>query len=158
MKYLERAVIARLRSMTLEEAESLPDSGGGLAARLLSAARQASGLEELYALAKTRSYAHARVRRLALCAFLGLRREDVPPAPPYIRVLGFNGQGQELLKEMARKAALPLLVKPAHSRRLPSQAHALFVLEGRFTDLFALCFPTPRPAGLEWTTNPVIMR
>ena len=158
MKYLERAVIARLRSMTLGEAESLPDSGGGLAARLLSAARQASGLEELYALAKTRSYTHSRVRRLALCAFLGLRREDVPPAPPYIRVLGFNGRGQELLKEMARKAALPLLVKPAHSRRLPPQAQALFALEGRFTDLFALCFPTPRPAGLEWTTNPIIMR
>lgn len=158
MKYLERAVLARLRSMTLEEAEALPDSGDGLAARLLSAARQASGLEELYALTKTRAYAHSRVRRLALCAFLGLRREDIPPAPPYIRVLGFNNRGRELLKEMARKAALPLLVKPAHSRRLSSQARALFTLEGRFTDLFALCFPTPRPGGLEWTTNPVIMR
>lgn len=158
MKYLERAVLARLRSMTLEEAEALPDSGDGLAARLLSAARQASGLEELYALTKTRVYAHSRVRRLALCAFLGLRREDIPPAPPYIRVLGFNNRGRELLKEMARKAALPLLVKPAHSRRLSSQARALFTLEGRFTDLFALCFPTPRPGGLEWTTNPVILR
>ena len=158
MKHLERAVIARLRSMTPEEAETLPDSGDGLAARLLAAARRAGGLEELYALAKTRTYAHARVRRLALYALLGLRREDIPPAPPYIRVLGFNGQGRELLKEMARKASLPLLVKPAHSRRLPPQAQALFALEGRFTDLFALCFPTPRPGGLEWTTNPVIMR
>lgn len=158
MKYLERAVLARLRSMTPEETEALPDSGDGLAARLLSAARQASGLEELYALTKTRAYAHSRVRRLALCAFLGLRREDIPPAPPYIRVLGFNSRGRELLKEMARKAALPLLVKPAHSRRLSSQAQALFTLEGRFTDLFALCFPTPRSGGLEWTTNPVIMR
>ena len=158
MKHLERAVIARLRSMTPEEAETLPDSGDGLAARLLAAARRAGGLEELYALAKTRTCAHARVRRLALYALLGLRREDIPPAPPYIRVLGFNGQGRELLKEMARKASLPLLVKPAHSRRLPPQAQALFALEGRFTDLFALCFPTPRPGGLEWTTNPVIMR
>ena len=65
MKYLERAVIARLRSMTLAEAEALPDSGDGLAARLLCAARQTASLEELYALTKTRTYAHARVRRLA---------------------------------------------------------------------------------------------
>lgn len=158
MKWVERAVLARLRAMTRSEAEALPDSGDGLAVRLLSAAREAASLEELYALTKTRTYAHSRVRRLALCAFLGLRREDVPPAPPYLRVLGFNARGQQLLQEMARKADLPVLVKPAHIRRLSPQAQALFALEERFTDLFALCFPTPRPGGLEWTTNPVILR
>lgn len=158
MKWVERAVLARLRSMTRSEGEALPDGGDGLAARLLSAAREAASLEELYSLTKTRTYVHARVRRLTLCAFLGLRREDVPPAPPYIRVLGFNSRGRELLKKMNRTAALPFFVKPAHSRRLSPQAQALFALEGRFTDLFALCFPTPRPCGLEWTTNPVILR
>ena len=158
MKYLERAVIARLRSMTRSEAEALPDSGGGLAARLLSAARQAASLEELYDLTKTRSYTHARVRRLALCAFLGLRREDIPSAPPYIRVLGFNHRGRELLKKMNRTASLLFFVKPTHSRRLSPQAQALFALEARFTDLFGLCFPTPRPGGLEWTTNPIMIK
>lgn len=158
MKYLERALIARLRAMTLEGAEALPDSGDGLAARLLCAARQTANLEELYALTKTRTYAHARVRRLALHALLGLRREDIPTAPPYIRVLGFNHRGQELLKKMNRTASLPFFVKPAHSRRLSSQAQVLFALEDRFTDLFGLCFPTPRPGGLEWTTNPIMIR
>lgn len=158
MKYLERALIARLRAMTRSEAEALPDSGDGLAARLLCAARQTTNLEELYALTKTRTYAHARVRRLALYALLGLRREDSPTAPPYIRVLGFNHRGQELLKKMNRTASLPFFVKPAHSRRLSSQAQVLFALEDRFTDLFGLCFPTPRPGGLEWTTNPIMIR
>lgn len=158
MKWCERALIARLRSMDLAGAEDLPDSGDGLAARLLCAARQASSLEELYALTKTRTYAHARVRRLALCALLGLRRRDIPAAPPYIRVLGFNRRGQSLLKEMNKKAALPLLVKAAHIRRFSPEAQSLFALEDRFTDLFALCFPTPRPGGLEWTASPIIMR
>ena len=157
MRYLERALIARLRSMTLEEAEALPDSGDGLAARLLHAARQASDLEKLYALTKTRAYAHARVRRLALYALLGLRKSDIPPAPPYIRALGFNRRGQALLREMNDRAALPFFVKPAHARRLSPQARALFALEERFTDLFSLCFPTPRPCGLELTTNPFIL-
>lgn len=158
MKYLERAMIARLRSMTLEEAEALPDSGDGLAARLLCAARQTASLEELYALTKTRTYAHSRVRRLALCALLGLREQHRPAAPPYIRVLGFNSRGRELLKKMNRTAALSFFVKPAHNRRLSPQAQTLFALEDRFTDLFSLCFPTPRPGGLEWTTGPVIIR
>ncbi|MCI9155980.1 MAG: nucleotidyltransferase family protein [Lawsonibacter sp.] len=158
LRWLERAAIARLRSMTLEEAEALPDSGDGLAARLLCAARQTANLEELYALTKTRTYAHARVRRLVLYALLGLREQDRPPSPPYIRVLGFNGLGQRLLKKMNQRAFLPFFVKPAHARRYPSEVQPLFDLEARFTDLFALCFPTPRPGGLEWTTNPVIIQ
>ena len=156
MRWIERALIARLRSMTLVEAEALPDSGGGLAARLLDAARQTADLEELYTLTKTRTYTHARVRRLALYALLGLRKEDIPDAPSYIRVLGFNRRGQALLREMNQRAALPFFVKPAHIRRLSPEARALFALEERFTDLFALCFPTPLPGGLEWTSSPVV--
>ena len=158
LKWCERALIARLRSMALEEAEALPDSGDGLAARLLFAARQTAELDELYNLTKTRTYAHARVRRLALYALLGLRSQDIPAAPPYIRVLGFNRRGQALLKEMNQKASLPFFVKPAHIRRYSVEAQALFALEERFTDLFALCFPTPRPCGLERTTSPVVVK
>ena len=158
MKHLERALIARLRSMTRAEAEALPDSGDGLAARLLFAARQTASLEELYALTKTRAYAHARVRRLALYALLGLREADRPAAPPYIRALGFNRLGQDVLREMNRRAALPFSVKPAHIPRFSPEAQALFALEERFTDLYALCFPTPWPGGLEWTSSPVIIK
>lgn len=158
MKHLERALIARLRSMTLAEAETLPDSGDGLAARLLCAARQTASLEELYALTKTRTYAHARVRRLALYALLGLREADRPAAPPYIRVLGFTRRGRDVLREMNQRAALPFSVKPAHIPRFSPEAQALFALEERFTDLYSLCFPTPRPGGLEWTTNPVVIK
>ena len=158
MKHLERALVARLRSMTLAEAEALPDSGDGLAARLLYAARQTASLEELYALTKTRTYAHARVRRLALYALLGLREENRPTAPPYIRVLGFNHRGRELLRKMNQTASLPFFVKPAQIPRFSPEARALFALEERFTDLYSLCFPTPRPGGLEWTTNPIIIR
>ncbi len=158
MQWLERTLIARLRTMTLEEAESLPDSGDGLAARLLSAARQTASLEELYTLTKTRTYTHARVRRLALYALLGLKKQDIPPAPPYIRVLGFNQRGQQILKKMNAITTLPLFVKPAHIRHYSLQAQTLFALEERFTDLFSLCFASPQPCGLEWTSGPVILK
>lgn len=159
LKWCERALIARLRSMTLEEAEALPDSGDGLAARLLYAARQTADLEELYALTKTRTYAHARVRRLALYALLNLRKRDVPDTPPYVRVLGFNQRGRTLLRRMNETSSLPFFVKPAHIRRYSAGAQALFDLESRFTDLYSLCFPAPHPCcGLEWTTGPVLIQ
>lgn len=161
LSWCERAILARLRTMLQTELQLLPDSGDGLAIRLFTAARQATALEELYTLTKTRGYAHSRVRRLVLYAFLGLHLKDRPAAPSYLRVLGFNGRGKVLLKEMRHRASLPLLTKPAHishsSRSFSPQARELFALESQCTDLFALCSPTPRPCGLEWTTNPVVM-
>ena len=153
MKHLERALIARLRSMTLEEAEFLPDSGDGLAARLLFAARQTSNLEELYALTKTRAYAHARVRRLALYALLGLREQDRPAAPPYIRVLGMNATGAKVLSMAKGQTALPLSHSLARLERLGGRAEAFTALEARAADLYGLLCPAVPPCGMDYTNS-----
>ena len=96
-------------------------------------------------------------RRLLLWAFLGLTAADRPAAPPYLRVLGFTPRGQELLRAMKGAASLPILTKPAHARSLDGPGRRLFQLEARCTDLYGLCFSTPRPGGLEWTTGPVLI-
>ena len=159
LAHCERAALARLRTMTTADWSALPDSGEaeGLPFRLARAAAGAASLEEFYALAKTKRYAHARVRRLALWALLDLRAQDRPAAPPYLRVLGFNSRGRDLLREMKVRASLPVLTKAAHVRALSGEAQALFALESRCTDLYGLCFPRPLPCGLEWTTGPVVL-
>ena len=157
LSHVERAVLARLRTMDASDWAALPDSGAaeGLPDRLVRAARQARSLEEFHSLAKTKRYTHARLRRLALSAFLGLTT-DRPALPPYVRVLGLNGRGQGLLREMKAACALPILTKPAQARALAGPARRLFEAEARYTDLYGLCFPTPRPCGLEWTTSPIV--
>ncbi|MBM6723761.1 nucleotidyltransferase family protein [Pseudoflavonifractor phocaeensis] len=156
--WAERAVLARLRTMEEADWAALPDGGGaeGLPARLVRAARQALTLAEFYTLAKTRRYTHARLRRLAVGAFLGLTQEDRQLAVPYVRVLGLNERGQALLKRMKGTCALPILTKPAQARALDGPARRLFEAESRYTDLYGLCFPTPKPCGLEYTTSPVL--
>ncbi len=159
MKNVERAFLARLRTMTEADFAALPDSGvaEGLPARLVKAAGKAESLEEFYALAKTKRYAHARIRRLALWAFLGLTA-DLRKAPPaYLRVLGMNSRGKALLREMKERATLPIITKPAHIRELGEEAQRLFDLECRGTDLFGLCFDKIRPCGMDYTTGPVIL-
>ena len=148
----ERAMLARLRTMGEADFAALPDSGEaeGLPDRLVRAARQARSLEQFYAVAKTKRYAHARLRRLALWAFLGLTAADRPgPCPPYLRVLGMNGRGKALLREMKETAALPVVVKPA-------KAGDLLEGESRLTDLYGLFLDKIRPCGMEYTTGPVI--
>lgn len=158
MNYIQRAVLSRLRTMGEGDWAALPDGGGaeGLPARLVKAAREAAGLEEFYALAKTKRYPHARLRRLALAAFLGLRAAERPAAPPYVRVLGLGGRGRALLRKMKDTCPLPVIVKPAQARELDGPARTLFESEARYTDLYGLCFPAPRPCGAEWIHSPVV--
>ena len=154
----ERAVLACLRKMTAEDWAKLPDAGAGegLPQRLERAGRQCRSLDDFFTLAKTRRYAMARLRRMALWAFLGLTAADVPAEPPYLRVLGFNARGREVLKEMKQKAQLPILTKPAHARALDGPGRRLFELEARCTDLYGLFLPQLPPPGQEWTRGPVI--
>ena len=158
MQHIERAVLSRLRTMGEGDWAALPDGGGaeGLPARLVKAAQRAEGLEAFYALAKTKRYPHARLRRLALGAFLGLTAAGRPAAPPYVRVLGLGGRGRALLRRMKDTCPLPVIVKPAQARELDGPALALFQAEARYTDLYGLCFPAPRPCGAEWIHSPVV--
>lgn len=158
MQHIERAVLARLRTMGEGDWAALPDGGGaeGLPSRLAKAAREAVSLEDFYTRAKTRRYTHARLRRLALAAFLGLRAAERPAAPPYVRVLGLGGRGRALLRKMKDTCPLPVIVKPAQARELDGPARTLFESEARYTDLYGLCFPAPRPCGAEWIHSPVV--
>ena len=158
MQHIERAVLARLRTMGEGDWAALPDGGGaeGLPSRLAKAAREAVSLEDFYTRAKTRRYPHARLRRLALAAFLGIRADARPAAPPYVRVLGLGGRGRALLRRMKDTCPLPVIVKPAQAREMDGPARTLFESEARYTDLYGLCFPTPRPCGGEWIHSPVV--
>ena len=155
----ERAILARIRTMTAEDWAKLPDSGAaeGLPQRLEKAGHQCTSVQHFLELVKTKRYTHARLRRLVLWAYLGLITDVIPQTPPYLRVLGFNRTGQEILKTMKKSATLPLITKPAHARTLSQPGRALFELEGRFTDLYDLCLHHISTPGREWTTGPVLL-
>ncbi|MPM47857.1 hypothetical protein SDC9_94578 [bioreactor metagenome] len=157
LKRCERGVLAKLRTMSPAQFEMLPDCGAELAARLTRAARDAVSLEEVYELAKTRRYAHARVRRLVLWAFLGLTAADRPERPPYFRVLGMNERGRALLRQLETQCRIPVLVKPAHVNQMGEEPQRLFGVESRCTDLYSLCSERIIPGGREYTQNPVVI-
>ena len=157
LKYIQRPMLAKIRTMNAEDWAALPDSGQaeGLPRRLERAAMESRSVEEFLDKVKTKRYTHARLRRLLLWAYLGLTAADFMDTPPYLRVLGFNQRGQVLLKQMKKSAALPVLTKPAHTRNLDEAGQKLFALEARCTDLYDLCFADVPAPGREWTCDPV---
>ena len=154
---VERAMLARLRTMEREDFLALDSGREGLGNRLYAAAQEAASLEELLAAAKTKRYAHARLRRMVLWAWLGLTPAGLPGSVPYIRVLAANARGRELLAMMRKTAAVPVVTKPADGRKLPEEGRRLFALEARATDLYDLACPMIPPAGREWRESPVIL-
>ena len=152
----ERAVLSRLRVMTEEDWRGYDPGGEGLYHRLYQAARSACTVDGLLSAAKTKRYPLARLRRMALAAYLQL-----PPAPaqvPYIRVLAATAAGRTHLRRL-RDAGAPVLTKPADVSSLGADAAALFALEGRCTDLYVLARPdlTQSAPGQDYRTTPVMV-
>ena len=158
LEICERAILARLRSMSEADFAALDEGREGLYHRLYEASRTAAGLEEILESAKTKRYAHARLRRMVLWAWLGMTPKDFPEEIPYLRVLAANETGRELLGRMRKTAAVPVVTKPQHVRRLSREAQALFELEARAADLYALAYPDLSAAvgGRLWREGPMI--
>ncbi len=112
---LRTAYLSRLRRKRRRTFAAVPDAAEGLHFRLYEAARRGSSPEEIADLAKSKRYAHARLRRMVMCAALGVRAGDANGIPPYIRVLAFDAR-RALLREMKTSAALPVVVKVHESK------------------------------------------
>lgn len=155
----ERAVLARLRAMTEADFAALDQGREGLWSRLYGASRTAASVAEVLETAKTKRYAYARLRRMVLWAYLGMKPAGLPEKVPYLRVLAANETGRALLARMRKTAAVPVLTKPNHVRRLDKAAQELFALEARAADLYALAYPDLAAAGggSAWREGPVIV-
>lgn len=98
LQYGQRAILARLRTMTDEEFEALPYGSEGLWRKLMHESRRQADLESILTAVKSKRYTRSRLDRMVMCAFLGLRQKDLETAAPYVRILGFTDTGREILK------------------------------------------------------------
>ena len=154
LKTCERAILARLRGMTREQLARLPDISEGLENRIYDCARTASSLAELYDSIKSKRYSHARIRRIILSAFIGIR-ETHTQSVPYIRILGMNGQGRELLSRA--KPSLPLISSYKHVQKLPQEARSIYMLECYADDMWALMTPKIQPCGSDMSEKLIVI-
>jgi len=109
---------------------------------------------------KTKRYAMSRLRRLMMCAVLGIKVEVTKNPPPYIRILAMNSKGMKLLKSAHEKTELPVITKPASVNKLSGSALKMFQLEAAATDFYVLAYPKEeeRSGGQEWRQSPIVVR
>lgn len=156
LENIETAILAKLRTMSKSDFEKLPNSTNGMENRIYKAARTAVGLPQLLLMIKSKNFTMARIRRLVLCAFLGITKNDLKNMPAYVRILAMNSKGKEILSA-ADNCNLPMDTSLAALSKTGDIAMKQARLEEHAGNMYALSLDKKQPCGLEFTSKPVIL-
>lgn len=151
-KRLETAMLYALRRLSLSDISKAPDISEGIENRIHSAIQTACSYAELFELIKTKRYPDARIRRIIMSLFLGLKKNHSEGLPTYMRVLACNENGREILS--AAQSSVPIITRASQFKELSGTAKEIFELERKADDTFALCFSKPHECG-EYFKNKV---
>ena len=154
---LNVAMLSKLRSMSVYDFMNLPDVSEGLENRIYSAVRECTDLVGILEKVKTKRYTYSRIKRILLCAFLGIKKTDIQKGAPYIRVLGFNKNGAELLRLAKEKSILPIVTKSSDVKNLGEYAKRVYALECFGRDMFSLTLPVPDECGKVMTDKIIVL-
>ncbi len=124
-------IASRVKSASKEELLSVPDCNEEIASRILGASKY-NTLEEILDAVSCKSYTQSRIRRILFNLVIG-NRFSFLPSPSYIRPLGFNKRGSEILGKMKNTALLPVIARGALLKD-----DSVFALECRATDIYNL--------------------
>ncbi|SNR90523.1 Predicted nucleotidyltransferase [Anaerovirgula multivorans] len=119
------------------------DVNEGLENRIYECSHHCSSIESLYNCIKSKRYTLTRIQRICMHALLNLKKKDLlrfnhEGGPQYIRALGFNNKGREILKSCKSKSKLPIINKI--NQYIPSDetAKELLELDIRATNIYTL--------------------
>ena len=154
---VESAILSRLR-----QPFGFSDVLGfseGLEHRFAQYASKGASIASILENVKTKRYPMSRIRRMMMCAILGIKKDDFNEPPPYIRVLGMNDVGKSLLATLRKRTELQVITKPASVLNMCANAQKLFDLEARATDFYTLAYTDEleRCGGQEWRKSPIIL-
>ena len=159
MQDLENAILSRFRMLEEKDFAIIPDDSEGLGNRLYAAAREETSLDGILSAAKSKRYALSRLRRMCLCAALGIKKGEAEGLPPYARVLAANETGKAVLKLINDKASIPVITKPASVKELSEECRSLFEQCSKAHDLYVLGYKAleERRGSADWRTSPKMM-
>lgn len=153
MYLLDRAMVAHMRTISPEKLRTAPDISEGLENRIITAANKFSTMDEILTEVKSKRYTHARLRRIILSSYLGVTAEFQKQPVPYIRVLGMNKNGAEILSLASKRAKAPLISSLKETEKISPIAADFARLEVKSGDIFSLSLQRPVSGKTEYTNK-----
>lgn len=150
---LDTAVVAKLRMSSCEELSKINGISEGLENRVISAALKYSSIEEIAAAVKTKRYTRTRINRILISAFLGLTKELCDMPVNYLRILGMNKNGADIIKEIKKKSDLSIITKAADYKK----DDVVFNADINAQNIFSLC-GKKKTGNTDFVTSPIIYK
>ena len=153
--------------MSIEDLQNVPDVTEGLENNLKKYANATNDLGELLELLKSKRYTYTRLERVLTAILLGITKEDVINSKkqiPYVRVLGFNENGKNLLSEISKPSknkfkskhklkVITSLKQFEEENNLNSFKERMLKIDKRATDIYTLAYPKDSKGNLDYTTK-----
>ncbi|HJV44133.1 MAG TPA: nucleotidyltransferase [Bacillota bacterium] len=135
-------LMANLATKSESELAEIYGMDEGLEYRLKREFLYSHSFQELMERIKTKRYTWNRLQRLFLYTLLNIKEGQVQSfnldqGVPYIRVLGFNSKGRELLHLAKKLSPVPILTK------IPKTREAMLELDIRASTIYQLGCPQP---------------
>ena len=159
----DKEILYTLRKMSTSEIANLPDVSEGLEYAIKNAANSCNSVVELLTLIDTKRYTKTRLQRIFLYAILGITKEDMQLSKkitPYIRILGFNENGKELISEATRRnPKLNLITSPKKFLDSSSNKNLKYLLQKDIwaSNVYTLGYEYESKANLDYTHKLIIV-
>lgn len=165
IKDFEQLILYKIRTSDVNYIKSIADISEGLENKIKDEALEQDNLLSIINSIKSKRYTLTRIQRILTNILLGLTRDELATVkisgPQYIRVLGFSKTGQTILKEMRKKASLPVLTnfsdKNKYIDNIPLNIIADF--ECKASSIYTLAYSNTdyRNGNGEFKKHPIIM-
>ncbi len=108
IKNIEKIILYKLKSSNPEDFKNILDVDEGLENRIINIAKTSNTLEEFFINIKTKRYTLSRIRRIVFQLVLSISKKQNLENPKYIRILGANKKGVELIRLAKKNSSLPI--------------------------------------------------
>ncbi len=155
----EKEIMFTLRNMTVAQIADLPDVNEGLENLIKNAANSSNNLPEFMNMVKSKRYTQTRICRILLYALLGFTKEDMETSKkidPYIRVLGYNSNGKNLLAEICnanKKIQVVTSVKDFTMNCRNKKLLMMLEKDIQATNIYTLGYEYDSYSNLDYTTK-----
>ncbi|CDF57907.1 nucleotidyltransferase [Thermobrachium celere] len=115
LKDFEDIIFYILRTSDTKKLENIIDVNEGLENKLKQASEDTKDIYELIKTVKSKRYTQTRIQRILINILLNHTKDlndKINNYPNYIRVLGFNDKGRQLIKLMKKNAKVPIITNP----------------------------------------------
>ncbi len=150
LKGLDEILRYKILNMTTEELSEINGVSEGLENRIKEAVKEKSTFEEMCEFIKSKRYTLARIRRSLLSILIGIDKEIATAPPSYLRILGANAKGREILSEIKKKSDLTIITKTADFKNFNKS----FNYDIKATDIYNII--QKRKTGEDFYKSPIM--